>query len=88
MNVYPRTTRPFRALARAPALALCCLAMPMANASQVVMFWDRPGPYETLNGIEASGGLEVPAEACGFRLGRHGETWQGGWHFGTHGNQG
>jgi hypothetical protein len=51
---------------------------------QIIMYWDEKGPsIEILN----SGSLyiEVPEDACGFRLEKPG-GWDEAWYFGTYGN--
>ncbi|MBD0336532.1 MAG: hypothetical protein ICV62_13665 [Cyanobacteria bacterium Co-bin13] len=78
---------------RAAAVAIVAIASmtalaPSAQAGQIVMYWDR-GHLEDLGssaGLELRGNyfgseLDIPAEACGFRLGKPNEDWDGGWHF-------
>lgn len=71
------------------ALAGLLLAQP-GLANRVIMSWDQIDPSEgdAIAVLEIDGDLEVPPEACGFRLGLHGHDWTGGWHFGTYGNIG
>lgn len=52
----------------------------------IVMFWDEKDIYGThVSNIRIEnppmGGIAIPPEACGFRLGRYGEEWPHAWHF-------
>ena len=51
----------------------------------LVMYWDEIDIYgDPVAGIRienAPDGVEVPPQACGFRLGHDNEPWYGGWHF-------
>ncbi|NJR62400.1 MAG: peptidoglycan-binding protein [Cyanobacteria bacterium CRU_2_1] len=59
---------------------------------QLVMFWDRVSPLgDRIADIEIlnnSASIEVPSNACGFRLGFPNEAWDEAWHFAEPGNWG
>ena len=52
---------------------------------KIVMFWDEEDIFGNLTPDirieEANPAIEVPTNACGFRLGKEGEDWWGTWHF-------
>jgi hypothetical protein len=57
----------------------------------IIMFWDRKNSSgDPIAGIEISNGpaIEIPANACGFRLGLPNHNWHGAWFFAQHGLQG
>ena len=51
----------------------------------LVMFWDQINPIgDPIAGLEIHNnttGIEIPPDACGFRLQRPGQLWPEGWHF-------
>lgn len=52
--------------------------------SKIIMYWDREDIFgNSLANIEVLSNLwiDVPPNACGFRLGRHNEPWHGAWYF-------
>lgn len=70
------------------AMGVFAILAPAADAAQIIMYWDR-GHLDGLAptaGMEIWGNhhgnqIEIPAHACGFRLGKPNHDWDGGWHF-------
>lgn len=60
--------------------------------STVIMYWDRIDPLgDPIAGIEIlnnNHAVEIPPEACGFRLGLPGEAWSEAWYFAQPGGLG
>lgn len=58
----------------------------------LVMFWDQINPLgDSIAGLEIHNnttGIEIPPDACGFRLQRPGQLWPEAWHFAQSGNLG
>jgi len=59
--------------------------------AQLIMYWDRVNPLgDPIADIEVLGNMpiEVPPNACGFRLGFPNQPWSGAWYFARFGVQG
>ncbi len=59
--------------------------------STIIMYWDRINPLgEPVAGIEilSNQAVDIPPNACGFRLGLSNHNWHEAWYFARHGNAG
>lgn len=53
-------------------------------SNRIIMYWDRVDHFgDPIAGIEILGNqaIEIPGDACGFRLGLPNHDWYQGWHF-------
>ena len=59
---------------------------------QIVMFWDEINVFgDATAGLrieQNQQNIEIPADACGFRLQRPGQDWTDHWYFANPGNSG
>lgn len=59
--------------------------------AQIIMYWDRITPLgDPEAGIQilSNQPIDIPANACGFRLGLQGEPWHDPWYFAEYGKPG
>jgi hypothetical protein len=53
-------------------------------SNRIIMYWDRVDSLgDPIAGIEilSDEAIEIPPDACGFRLGLPNHNWYEGWHF-------